>query len=859
MWGVIIAEHRRGPHGTLERTETFERQGNERMKKKFTKRLLSWVMAAAMVISMLPISAMATETGGNVAKIGDTQYATLDDAVAAAADGATIELLGDGEITKAFNKELTFTGNGNISIELEQFTISKDLTFQGSGVSVEWTATEKTGWLMFCMNTCSFNVLDGAKVTFNFDSKATHTTSAIYANDGYQPIINVKNGSTLEFIGTNTSGVTGQAIQVGGSVGGVAATLDINVTGNSTFLIDGTNRGYVNSPTINVTDSTFTVQNCTANGSNGGKFTAVNSKITYQNNNGHGLSAGDLTIQNSTVTAIGNSNHGVTFTGKMTMDGTSSLIATENGSGGFGGGLRIGENKVKTASAVIESGAVLTLENNFRHGMQNFGTFEAKEGSKITITGNNMPATSGESDKDGCGGGVYNHEGGTIELPSNAVIYNNTAAYGGADIYNYDPNESDETVSTITFGKVGSDWVLDDCDHYIDGWYDDGKYDKAPVPGVRWEAHKEADADNHIKLIDNFGDGNLMTITNDQGLKAAHGKDPVDKTSYPGLDKQVSDANEPEWSDDDVDAAAGQDVNFKLISNVPDDLLNYIIPDVDEPEVVTPAAANALVPVKDRGEYHLTFHDMMNDMLVDATEPVVTLDRPDGQEDVTLTAGTQYVYTTETDDGCDFHIVIDLVALYDDGIITDDDIENATDIVVTYSAKLSGEAIAGTYENEAWTTVDENDWKSSPDTVYVNTYKLSIFKYDQAIGNKPEGGLGGAEFTLTKRDDETFGTKNLTSGPNGTVSLDGLDAGTYILTETKAPDGYVCNSDPQTIVIDEDHNTIAYVVTVNFANAPIPHTGGMGTTLFSIVGGALIATAGVIFVISRKKRAHSAA
>ena len=49
------------------------------------------------------------------------------------------------------------------------------------------------------------------------------------------------------------------------------------------------------------------------------------------------------------------------------------------------------------------------------------------------------------------------------------------------------------------------------------------------------------------------------------------------------------------------------------------------------------------------------------------------------------------------------------------------------------------------------------------------------------------------------------------------------------------------------------------MVNVNFANSQIPHTGGMGTTMFSIVGGALIATAGVIFVISRKKRARSAA
>ena len=66
------------------------------MKKKFAKRLLSWVMAAAMVISMLPISAMATETGSDyVAQIGGTTYETLDAAVTVERCVDIIELLGD--------------------------------------------------------------------------------------------------------------------------------------------------------------------------------------------------------------------------------------------------------------------------------------------------------------------------------------------------------------------------------------------------------------------------------------------------------------------------------------------------------------------------------------------------------------------------------------------------------------------------------------------------------------------------------------------------------------------------------------------------------------------------------------------
>ena len=86
-----------------------------------------------------------------------------------------------------------------------------------------------------------------------------------------------------------------------------------------------------------------------------------------------------------------------------------------------------------------------------------------------------------------------------------------------------------------------------------------------------------------------------------------------------------------------------------------------------------------------------------------------------------------------------------------------------------------------------------------------------------------------------------------------------MDAGTYYLVETEAPTGYVKSDTPLEIVITEDVSGNTHLVNVNFANSLIPHTGGMGTTLFSIVGGALIATAGVIFVISRKKRARNAA
>ena len=279
------------------------------MTKKLTSRLLSVLVSLCMVLALVPTTAFAEE--GDVARIGGQTYATLDAAIEVAAEGSTIELLQDGEITKGFNKTLTFTGGHKISIN-KQLTSdgeswmcfglkdsSRVLTFDG--VEVEWSSEVGTApWLMMSLSG-TMNVTNGAKVTITVDSGSAGNRNAIYMNAG--SVINVSNGSTLEIKGNQTEGKVGQAIQLD-----KAGSANINVTGGSTFLIDGTNRGYVNSPSINVENSTFTVQYCTANASNGGNFTAVNSTVTYTNNAGHGLSADDVILKNTQFTA---SNNGV--------------------------------------------------------------------------------------------------------------------------------------------------------------------------------------------------------------------------------------------------------------------------------------------------------------------------------------------------------------------------------------------------------------------------------------------------------------------------------------------------------------------------------------------------------------------
>lgn len=438
---------------------------------------------------------------GAVAKVGDKEYASLDEAVKEAAEGSTIELLADCELGEGFNKTLTFTGKGKITINKQLksngegwmcFGLgdpSRVLTFDGPGVEVEWNSDGSAPWLMLSLSG-TLNVTNGASLTFQFDSRTTKTRNAIYMNDG--ATLNVTNGSTFQILAVGTQGTAGQGIQLDKT-----GKSYINVTGKSTFLIDGTNRGYVNSPAIYVEDSTFTVQNCTSNGSNGGHFEAVNSTVTYKNNAGHGLSAGNVILKNSTLTSDNNGLYGVYVNGEFLVDSTSELTVTNNSYDGDCAGLNL---TAAVANGRVESGATVTITGNKCSGLSNRGVCVFEEGSSLTITDNYNDKGSSSY-----GGGIYNtKDTAHLTLPSDAVIYNNHAVTGADDIYN---------TGELTFSPVGSGWVLADCDHTINGWYDDSKDN-------RWNVD-DAKKEIHAVKFDAFNN-NRATITGEHSLKAAH-------------------------------------------------------------------------------------------------------------------------------------------------------------------------------------------------------------------------------------------------------------------------------------------------------------------------------------------------
>lgn len=302
--------------------------------------------------------------------------------------------------------------------------------------------------------------------------------------------------------------------------------------------------------------------------------------------------------------------------------------------------------------------------------------------------------------------------------------------------------------------------------------------------------------------------------------------DPDEKDSEPGMKKEVSEES----------VKPGDTVAFTLKSNVPDYLGDYLNPvDPDEPS----AQADGDVV---RGAYKLTLHDKMDSAFTfDPTSLVVKVNG----KTINAESGL-YTLTQDPDDDCTFHVTMDLVKIYEDGnYFTLEEIESCPEIVVTYNATLSEDAKAGTYKNTAWTGYEGKE--SEKPEVEVKVYGINVFKYDQS-DNK---GLAGAEFELKDSDGNLVAT--LTSGEDGYVTYEGLKAGTYTLTEITAPEGYVKSDKPLTITLPDDADETTLIAAVKFANSLVPHTGGNGTTMFTIIGLLIICAAAAVFVASRRK------
>ena len=117
------------------------------------------------------------------------------------------------------------------------------------------------------------------------------------------------------------------------------------------------------------------------------------------------------------------------------------------------------------------------------------------------------------------------------------------------------------------------------------------------------------------------------------------------------------------------------------------------------------------------------------------------------------------------------------------------------------------------------------------------------------------------KYRVAKTGDATTTDKVITL-TTGKFTIQGLDADTYYLTETKQPDGYNKLSNAVKIVIDEKGNitvddktpSTKLVEVENKTGSILPSTGGMGTTLFYIFGAILVIGSGVVLITKKRMK-----
>lgn len=339
--------------------------------------------------------------------------------------------------------------------------------------------------------------------------------------------------------------------------------------------------------------------------------------------------------------------------------------------------------------------------------------------------------------------------------------------------------------------------------------------------------------------------GTLLTLTNDRAVEIK------DKNDAPTTEKKVYEGENAGASND---AAIGDTVNFEATIEVKKGAKNYV------------------------------YHDKMDEGLTFNKDSVAVSSEDDNTK---FEAGKDYtvIYTdnSKQTDGCTFEVKFTGL----DGSTEDKTIK------LTYSATVNEKALIstpgkgqGNKNTEHVTYGDNGNTTESTTNTYV--YSLKLHKFGS---NAVDKYLAGAEFEIHKTDKKDDGApikftvngstytvaKEGTDGAvstiktvdNAPIDINGLDSGDYYFFETKAPEGYnglensihvnITRNDAfdgkYTVKNGENAADNGEIKIENSTGSLLPTTGGIGTTIFKVVGGALVVIALLYFVIRRRKTA----
>ena len=363
------------------------------------------------------------------------------------------------------------------------------------------------------------------------------------------------------------------------------------------------------------------------------------------------------------------------------------------------------------------------------------------------------------------------------------------------------------------------------------------------------EAHKdlksdgEATATSGTAKVENLTLGYYLINTSLGSLCALNTTNPDatlnEKNGVPSVDKVIVEDGSAVKSNN---AGIGDKVNYKVTINVTaGNTSNYVLHDT------------------------MTGLDFNNDVKITSAKS--------GQ----LTSGYT-VSTTGLSDGCTFEIK------FDDSVLVAGDT-----LTVEYSGTVNASAVIGGEgnKNESHLQFGDKNTPSSETKTYV--WKVNVHKYtvEKTGETTSEKALAGAKFVLSRGNESekeyavmtgnkvtswkkefNNATVLVTDGTNDLI-YEGLDAGNYQLIETEAPTGYNKLKNPIDVVITASNGsaTITYkdadesgyetatgatVKVLNNAGTTLPGTGGIGTTIFYLIGGGLMVAAAVLLIAKKR-------
>lgn len=452
----------------------------------------------------------------------------------------------------------------------------------------------------------------------------------------------------------------------------------------------------------------------------------------------------------------------------------------------------------------------------------------------------------------------------------------------------YTYTKADGTTSTVK----GTDWfgtdaagnvtANDDADVATEAFREWAKQFGTEVQSVKFEA-SETSKDVVFKSLE---DGYYFITTTTGSLITVDSVAPnaivKDKNGVPTVEKKVQ---EDSLSTDTKASTKGDGTTGYQKKNDAD-----LGQRVDYKTVITaqPGAENYVL------------HDTMTGLTFDAVDSIKA-------GNTVLKEGTDYTVASKNlTDSCDFEVTFAKSFL--------DKITEATDITVLYHATVDQDAVIGSEgnPNETWLDYGNGNHTTHRGTkTYV--WEVDVKKYTKKTvdGKEVEELLAGAEFKLSRDEkgenvlhfdaktvegktnvfsyNEKGEVTSFTTDNNGYLYFEGLDEGTYYLTEVKAPDGYNKLTSPIKVVITSSQDndatdnvenpkatktsTVKYnadakyaqekdvtaegglVAVINNAGSALPTTGGMGTTILYVAGAILVIAGAAVLVIKKRHEA----